>query len=348
MSESFNLIPAIDLARVSTKEQREAGNSLPAQVDRIERYYESNPRLHREKSFIYDESAHSATIGEHFNEVIAYIKQKEGRVALVCDKVDRLIRNFVTSIHKISPFIESGQLELHFVSDNLIFHKESSASERFYFNIAISLAQYYSDAIGDNVKRGYERILRDGRWYGNTPLGYTSVYNDEGRRIDIVPDPQKQHLIRQIFEMYASGNYSVASLLKAITKAGLTDKNDAPIKHQRLDGVLKNPFYCGYMVSKGRKYVHKYEALITKELFYTCLDLRKRNRTNKVKYKTRRFLFGSGLLTCEKCGLKITAEQKVKPSGKKYIYYSCTGAKGCKRASGTRSHHLLKAVRRMD
>lgn len=43
-----------------------------------------------------------------------------------------------------------------------------------------------------------------------------------------------------------------------------------------------------------------------------------------------------GLFKCSVCGCSYTAERKVKPSGKEYIYYHCTGKgkiKTCKKAS---------------
>src|SRR3989338_962052 len=48
----------IILARVSTQEQKEAGNSLPAQQARMRIYIERVPRLELDKEFIFDESAY--------------------------------------------------------------------------------------------------------------------------------------------------------------------------------------------------------------------------------------------------------------------------------------------------
>jgi DNA invertase Pin-like site-specific DNA recombinase len=48
---------AILIARVSTEEQKEMGNSLPAQVMRLERYCQ-NRNLDILKSFSFDESAY--------------------------------------------------------------------------------------------------------------------------------------------------------------------------------------------------------------------------------------------------------------------------------------------------
>jgi DNA invertase Pin-like site-specific DNA recombinase len=49
---------AIILARVSTEEQREAGNSLPAQVSRLERYCQ-NKNFEVMHTYSFDESAYT-------------------------------------------------------------------------------------------------------------------------------------------------------------------------------------------------------------------------------------------------------------------------------------------------
>jgi len=46
---------AIILARVSTQEQKEAGNSLPAQQARLRGYIDRVPRLELDKEFIFDQ-----------------------------------------------------------------------------------------------------------------------------------------------------------------------------------------------------------------------------------------------------------------------------------------------------
>lgn len=82
---------AIIIARVSTEEQKEAGLSLPAQVNRLERYCE-NKGLPVIKSFSFDESAYKDERGE-FDRIFEFIIQQKEKVAICCDKVDRLSRN---------------------------------------------------------------------------------------------------------------------------------------------------------------------------------------------------------------------------------------------------------------
>ena len=82
---------AILIARVSTEEQKEAGNSLPAQVARLEKYCH-NKSFPIIKSCSFDESAYIDDRQE-FDRIIDFIVAQTEKVAVCCDKVDRLSRN---------------------------------------------------------------------------------------------------------------------------------------------------------------------------------------------------------------------------------------------------------------
>ena len=93
-----SIIKAIILARVSTEEQKEAGNSLPAQQARLVNYIERNSdKLKLDKEFIFDESAYKEHRKE-FQKIVDYIQSQKEVVALCCDKVDRLSRDFLIGL----------------------------------------------------------------------------------------------------------------------------------------------------------------------------------------------------------------------------------------------------------
>ena len=146
---------AIILARVSTEEQKEAGNSLPAQQERLHRYIESVQELEISKEFIFDESAYKEHRKE-FKKIVEYITDQKEIVALCCDKVDRLTRDFLVGLPELERLRREGKIVLHFPSDNLVLHQNSPATDLFHFNIAVSLAQYYSNSISDNTRRVFE------------------------------------------------------------------------------------------------------------------------------------------------------------------------------------------------
>ena len=194
---------AILIARVSTEEQREMGNSLPAQLVRLEKYC-SNKGFEILKSFDFDESAYS-TDRDVFDQILDFILAQTEKVAVCCDKVDRLSRNVFDK--RISILYEKAlrdEVELHFVSDGQIINSHISAAEKFQFNISLGLAKYYSDAISDNVKRALEQKLRKGEWPGMAPYGYKNI-TKEGDQSDIIVDEFQASIVKKAFELYATG-----------------------------------------------------------------------------------------------------------------------------------------------
>lgn len=121
---------AILIARVSTEEQREAGNSLPAQLLRLERYCQSkNFNIVQVCSF--DESAYSNERTE-FDRIIDLIVVHKEKVAICCDKVDRLSRNvFDKRISFLYEKALADEIELHFVSDGQVINSRISVVEKF-------------------------------------------------------------------------------------------------------------------------------------------------------------------------------------------------------------------------
>jgi len=313
---------AIILARVSTEEQKEAGNSLPAQQARLLNYIKNKPKLKLSKQFIFDESAYK----EHrkkFDKIIEYIKQQKETIAFCCDKVDRLSRDFLIGLPALEKLRRDGNIELHFPSDNLILHKESPATDLFHFNIAVSLAQYYSNAIRDSVKRANESKVKRGEWPGKAPFGYKNIGTQKGDK-DIVVDESRAPFVVKIFKMYAFENKSVAIIAKELKKMGVRSntKHNVFLHKSAVYNILKNPFYYGIMNFKDTLYPHKYPTLIDEELFDKAQDKMSGYAKKPFKYASKPFIF-RGLIKCADCGCMISPQLK---KGK-YIYYSCTNYK---------------------
>jgi len=313
---------AIILARVSTEEQKEAGNSLPAQIERLKSYCR-NKGFEITKVFSFDESAYK-TKRDDFDEILKYLKTNQEKVVVCFDKVDRFSRNvFDKRVAYLYELAMQDKVELHFASDNLAITANISATEKFHFGINLGLAKYYSDAISDNVKRAYENKIRKGEWIGKAPVGYINTPDEAGNK-NIIPDPARSHFIIQIFEKYGLGGLPVRTISKEISKLGLrgTGKGFKPLSSGMIYHTLRNPFYYGQMKIKGHLYPHKYQPLITKALFDKCQDVMAGYHKKPFKYASKPFIF-RGLIKCADCGCTITPE-----TSKEHIYYSCTNYKG--------------------
>jgi Site-specific recombinases, DNA invertase Pin homologs len=309
---------AIILARVSTEEQKDAGNSLPAQISRMKNYCgRKGFQIIKEHSF--DESAYK-TKRDDFDKMIEYIKQSKEKLIVCFDKVDRFSRNvFDKRVSYLYELAMREKIELHFASDSLIINSQISATEKFQFGINLGLAKYYSDAISDNVKRANEAKIKRGEWSGWAPVGYINTENENGQK-DIIPDPLRSHLVTRIFEMYATGNYSMRQIKTAMGEAGLKSKgkSNTLMSISMIDHTLKNPFYYGMMKIKGELYPHKYLPLISKHLFDKAQQVSSGWHKKPFKYASKPFSL-RGMIKCAECGCAITPE-----TSKGHIYYSCT------------------------
>ncbi len=310
---------AIVLARVSDKKQ----DSNEAQITRIADYTKYK-QLTVWKTYEIEESSTKGD-REKFQEVIKDIEQSKEPIALVVDTVDRLQRSFKESV-VLDNLRKKGKLEMHFYRENLVIHQNSNSSDILRWDMAVMFAKSYVLQLSDNVKRKFEQKRRSGEWTGKAPIGYKNTGEEKNNK-NIIPDPDVAPFIVKIFEIYATGNSSFKMVKEQITKAGLKSQFGKTLALSMIEHILKNPFYYGEMVSKGNLYPHKYPPIITKQLFDRCKQVRESWGKKPFKYAGKPYIF-RGLLTCGNCGCKYSPEI----AKKKFIYYSCTNARGnCKK-----------------
>lgn len=306
---------AIIIARVSTEEQKEANNSLPAQTRRMEEYCFRKGFQIFEK-FSFDESAYKVQRTD-FDQILDLIVSQKEKIAVCFDKVDRLSRNvFDKRVPILYEKALKDEIELHFVSDGQTITSNLSATEKFAFSMSLGLAKYYSDAISDNVKRAQEQMLKMGVYPTKPPRGYIRVEVAKDKT-EIVVDEFNSKIVIMAFENYASGAFSLESLRTKLN-------TDYRLNWSKgfLDKVLKDKFYYGIMTWNKKEYHHKYKPLITEELYNRVQQFREGFRKQPFKYGGKPYVY-RGLLRCGHCGLAVTPEKH-----RGIVYYHCTQSKG--------------------
>lgn len=322
---------AVIIARVSTEEQKEAGNSLPAQEARLKKYCASKG-YEVLKNFSFDESAYKEQRND-FDDILDFVIEQKEKIAVCFDKVDRLSRNvFDKRVSMLYQKALRDEIELHFVSDGQIINSQISAVEKFQFGISLGLAKYYSDAISDNVKRAIEQKLRKGEFPGKAHYGYINVKLSDDKN-DVQVDEYKSRIVQKAYELYATGSFSIDLLRKKL-------KDDYGVNWSKgfTDKVLKDHFYYGVMVWKNKQYNHKYQPLITKQLFDTVQDIKTGFNKKRFKYAGLPYYY-RGLLRCGHCGLAITPEKH-----KGHVYYHCTQYNGKHGAEWLREDEITEQI----
>lgn len=328
---------AIILARVSTQEQEDAGNSIPAQIHRIEGYCQRKG-FEIAKTFSFDESAYKSKRDE-FDKTIEFLNKSKEVIAICCDKIDRFSRNiFDKRVSILYDMAMAGKVELHFCSDNQVVHKDISAVEKFHFSISLGLAKYYSDAISDNVKRAFEQKRRRGEYTRKAPIGYLNDKDEKGNK-NIIFDPERAPFIVRAYELYASGDYSIKLLAQQLEQEGFKTLYNRPVRTGELDRILNNTFYYGQYEENGTVYTHKYAKLISRELYNKVQEVRASWNKKPFKYASIPFSM-RGIISCAQCGCTITPQKK---KGK-YTYYHCTQYKGNHNAEYVKEEVLFNQV----
>lgn len=329
---------AVILARVSTREQEE-GHSIDAQIMRLRKYCEKK-ELEIIQEFVFVESSTRGDRPE-FYKMIDFIKQQKQKVALVCDKVDRLQRSF-----KEVPILEelrrAGKLVLHFNVEGQVLDENANSSQIMAYQMFVMMAENYTNCISDNVKRSFEKKLQEGTILGTAPIGYLNT-KDENGKTTVILDSQRAFLVKKIFEEYSTGVYSLKELRNKTIEWGLKNKtkSNTYLSVSQIDKILKDSFYYGLMKRKGLYYQHIYKPLISKELFLACQNVRE-GRSKVYAKETRTPFIFKGLIKCKHCGCSISPEIK---KGK-YVYLRPNSKPNCN-CKTIKEEEALKVVNKV-
>jgi site-specific DNA recombinase len=325
---------AIILARVSTKEQ-EDGQSIPAQIRRLTEYVEKR-KLSILHVFQITESSTQDSRKE-FEKIIDIISKSKEPIALIADTVDRFQRDFKESIPTLK-LLRDGKMELHFLRDRLILDKNFNSTDIMRWDMCVMFAKGYVLQLADNVKRSLEQLRKEGIRANLAPLGYLNVTDKDGNK-DVIPNPEQRHLIIKMFELYATGNYSYRQITEMMKEMGLKNKQGGYVSHSKIADALKDTFYFGIMKAKGELLPHKHEPIISYELFQKVQEVISGYNKKPFQHVAKPFIF-RGMISCGNCGCLISPEIK---KGK-YIYYSCTNAKGICHRDYINEKEFLKEI----
>jgi DNA invertase Pin-like site-specific DNA recombinase len=233
---------AVSYARVSSKDQERDGFSIPAQRKLLNEYaVERNLSVIRE--FKEAETAKEAGRSA-FTEMIAFLNRTPSCRTILVEKTDRLYRNFRDLLT-----VEELGVTVHFVKENTILSTESKSSEKLMHNIKVAIARNYVDNLSEEVKKGLREKADQGHFPGVAHVGY--VNNRVTRRIDV--DPIRGPLMTRVFELYASGDYSLKALTVKAFEIGLRhSRGDRKMTKSELHRLLKNPSTLATFAGSGR------------------------------------------------------------------------------------------------
>jgi site-specific DNA recombinase len=315
---------AILYRRVSTSDQKIYGNSLNAQQSSLKDFCHKNSMVIIEE-FQEDYSAKNFNRPEwkKLNEFSQKNKIKIDYLLVV--DWDRFSRNTYEALGVINNFKQLG-IEVNCIDKWIDYNDPSQIMIQLMY---LGLPEVDNKVRSQKVKIGMRQGLKEGRWNSKQPIGYIKG-RDEQEKPLMQLDSIKAPLIKELFDLFATGIYSQSELIR-MDKFKLLN-----LSKSNLSRMLKNIVYSGKIkvpqlkeeceqIVKG---LHK--AIVDEDTFNKVqfqLGAKSRYKQKSNKYNEKLYLRGH--LKCIKCGGNLTGSGSKSKTGAKHYYYHCNPKKGC-------------------
>ena len=277
--------------------------SLESQLNELK---DLSERLNLSVVDIFTESQSAKSPGRpRFDKMIKLISQKKAD-GIICWKLDRLARNPIDG-GQITWLLQKGIIK-HIQTFDRGYSPEDNV---LLMNVEFGMANQYVLDLSKNVKRGMKTKAEKGWRPALAPLGYLNDRSQEKGNAKIIKDPDRYDLVKQMWEMMLTGNYTPPKIADIANKRwGLKSLKGRPINKSTIYQLFSNPFYSGwfeYPGGSGNWHKGNHEAMTTSEEYERVQVLLRRK--GKPRLKKHEFAF-TGLIRCGECGAMVTAEEK--------------------------------------
>jgi DNA invertase Pin-like site-specific DNA recombinase len=232
-------------ARVSS-ESDEQLNSLGNQIS----YYEDFVRRNEKWVFVpgyIDEglSGMSTKKRENFHQMVK--DGKEGKFDLIITKeISRFARNTLDSISYTRELLSHG-IGVFFQNDNINTFDEDS---ELRLTIMSGIAQDELRKLSSRIKFGHQQAIKS-----NVVLGNGRIFGYQKQNKRLVIDEREALMVRELFELYSGGEYSMKQIETLFWNRGYRNLNGNKIAHSTMAGIISNPKYKGYYVGNKVKVI---------------------------------------------------------------------------------------------
>ena len=327
-------------ARVSS-ESDEQLNSLGNQVSYYEDLISRNANWTYVDGYI-DEGLSAATTRkrENFHRMV-----EDGKAELfdliITKEITRFARNTLDSIQYTRELLNAG-VGVFFQNDNINTLDEDS---ELRLTIMSGIAQDELRKLSSRVKFGHAQAIKKSVVLGNSRIfGYIK---DGGR---LVIDGDEAPMVRELFELYATGEYSMKQIENLFWEKGYRNHNGKKIAHTTMSGMISNPKYKGYYVgnkvkvvdlfTKKQKFLPPEEWVMFKdetgEIVPAIVEEELWEQANRVLQKRSEDVKGrqgicnhanllTGKLFYTECGTAYYRRDSVDKSGNKNSKWVCSG-----------------------
>ena len=260
---------------------------------------------------------------------------------IVCLCWDRISRNKGddTVIRKL---MRRG-VDVRFVYAN---YDKSSAGE-LHMDIDGMFSQHHSRVTSEKVTISTRNSRQKGKCTYRAPIGYLNTGSMDHKPVD----PERGPIIAEMFELYATGDWSLADIARHAKEQGFTtvpmrrrrtkeemlaeedenveiEKVSRPVTENHISRILTNQFYTGKVIGPDGTYIDSssHEPLVDDDTFNQVQAILSKKKvsvhyTEKLDHPMR------GMVRCAHCQRVYTPYTK-----KGILYFNSRCVKGCENA----------------
>ena len=304
-----DLIPAVVYARYSSSGQRE--ESIEGQLRDCREYAKKNGLL------IVGEYTDKALTGrtDKRPDFQRMLKDSERGVfkVVICWKMDRFARNrYDSAMYKYR--LKKNGVRLVYAMESIPEGPEGIILE----SVMEGYAEYYSENLSQNVKRGYYDSALERKTLGQTVLGYRK--GTDGR-FEI--DPATAPIIRRIFEEYAAGERA-KDIIERLNEEGHRTVRGGLFNKNSIRRILQNEKYVGVYEFKDIRDERGVPPIVSRELFDKCGKMLEVHHRSPASGRETSFLLTTKIF-CGECGEPMTGDAGTSKTGAVHYYYICNG-----------------------
>ena len=341
--------------RVSTRGQAERGGgadegfSIPAQREANKKKALTMGAMVIKEFVDRGASAKSADRPE-LQKMLEYVKENADRIDyVIVHKVDRLARNRGDDVDITRTLREYG-VQLVSASESI----DDTPAGMLLHGIMSSIAEFYSQNLANEVKKGMGEKVKNGGTPALAPLGYLNIrrVDEKGREErTVILDEERAPLVKLAFTEFATGSWTVADLAEHLAARGLSTrptprKASVPVDKKLLNRILKNPYYKGILTYKGVEYAGNHTPLVDSDIWQQVQEVLSSHANGERTREHPHFLKGS--LYCRNCGSRMIVTYARSRSGAIYPYFVCAGRHNKTKACKQRSFLIEEVERQVE
>ncbi len=163
-----------------------------------------------------------------------------------------MIQNPILGINTLDSIQYTRELLNHgvgvfFQNDNINTLDEDS---ELWLSIMSSIAQDELRKLSSRVKFGHQQAIKK-----NVVLGNSRIFGYQKDNKRLVIDDEEAQMVRELFELYATGKYSMKQIEQIFWEKGYRNHNGNRIAHTTMSNMISNPKYKGWYVGNKVKVV---------------------------------------------------------------------------------------------